>query len=75
MTDVNVFVITVLAAANVIQFIFWSVQTHRLIDKVMSGNYYSYQTAKGVNEKKEPQMVLSDAPVEDLSGVKSLYPF
>jgi hypothetical protein len=60
----------------IIQTIFWSYQQHRLIDKVMSGNYYSYEQARGINAQLPAKVSEIDpGQFEDLRGVKGIHPF
>lgn len=40
MTDF--YVIAILASLNIFQFIFWSFQHHKLVNKLMSRNYAEY---------------------------------
>lgn len=63
-----------LVGLNIFQLVFWSYQQHRLIDKVMSGNYYSYQQAQSINEQV-PKKVTEVVDLEDLRGVKAIHPF
>jgi len=63
-----------LLGLNCLQLVFWSYQQHRLIDKVMSGNYYSYQQAQHINDQI-PAKVGEIEVQEDLRGVKAIHPF
>jgi hypothetical protein len=63
-----------LLAMNVFQIVFWSFQLHRLVDKVMSGNYYAYEQAKHISDQL-PAKVGDVFVPEDLRGVTSLNPF
>lgn len=49
--DYNYVVIT-LAGLNIFQFIFWSIQQHKLVNKLMSRNYAEYN------------QIISPAPIE-----------
>lgn len=61
----------VLLSLNVFQFIFWSRQTHRLIDKLMSRNYAEYQASNVVlpqsSNKEMLSQDLSDPVLDDLN--------
>lgn len=70
------YLIWLLALANAFQLVFWSYQMHRLVDKVMSGSYYSYQQAKTMGQKDgEIPKLVDPGAFEDLSGVKSIHPY
>lgn len=43
---IELVVIGLLCALNVFQFLFWSVQNQRLVDKLMSRNYAEYDLVK-----------------------------
>ncbi len=60
---------------NLAQLAFWAFTVHRLVDKVMSGNYYNYEQARGINNIA-PVKVSEINPdmFEDLNGVKGIHP-
>ncbi len=41
-----------LVALNVVQLFFWGYQVQRLVEKLMSRNYYDYQVAESINKEK-----------------------
>lgn len=40
-----------------LQHIFWSITTHRLVNKLMSRNYFEYQQAQQAFTPKAPKLV------------------
>jgi hypothetical protein len=48
---------------------------HRLVDKVMSGSYYNYQQARGINQRDEPSKTIDPSGLEDFAGVKAIHPY
>lgn len=54
------FVLLILAALNVFQFIFWSYQNQRLVNKIMSRSYFEYELAQKPETKKEFKVQLPD---------------
>lgn len=66
-------IIIVLAALLCIQQVFWTWQVHRLINKLMSRNYFEYQTTSNLKpEKKEEQFKADLTPTDDLAGLTGL---
>ena len=59
--DLNFSLIIVLLALNVFQLVWWSWQTHKLIDKLMSRSYFEYKEAK---KPVVPAIKLAEEPVE-----------
>lgn len=65
-----------LALLNVFQLLFWGFQVQRLVDKLMSRNYYDYQVAKSIRpEKAEPVKVPDFGPMDDLRTINEVTPF
>lgn len=65
---------TALLLLNVFQLFFWGHMVQRLVDKNMSKNYYDYQVARSVENKKEIVRIPSEVP-EDLRGLNEISPF
>lgn len=66
----------ILVGLNVIQMIFWAKQVQRLVDKVMSRNYYDYETSKSISKEKEvPLPRIPMDPMEDMRTLNEINPF
>lgn len=61
---------------NVVQFFFWAYQVQRLVEKLMSRNYYDYQVAESINKAK-PMMApkIDDYIPEDMRTLNEINPF
>lgn len=69
----NSLVVLVLIAVNVFQFIYWSTQIHRLVDKLMSRTYYEYkQAAILAPEPKQPKIQVTPHDVEDFGVLEGI---
>jgi hypothetical protein len=60
---------------NVFQFVFWSFQLHKLIDKLMSKNYAEYISAQKpqlpVVFTPDPEEISEDDVLRELNGALS----
>ena len=72
----------ILVVWNIVQFIFWSKQVHRLIDKVMSRNYAEFVQAertrgpslvkKELGKLPESEQVEEEKVLQELNGLFGL---
>lgn len=53
-----------LLATVIIQQVFWAHQVQRLVDKLMSKNYYDYEASKAVG-KPQPKIILEDPSAQE----------
>lgn len=61
--------ILILLGLNLVQLWYWSRQTHRLIDKVMSRSYFEFEQAKALSQEKikaEAPLVMDDKEENDI---------
>ncbi len=58
-------VILALIAMNVIQLIWYSVDRHRMLNKLMSRSFYDYQLATSLPKVKKTPEVAQDIPLEE----------
>lgn len=61
----EVILIVLLGGLNVFQIIYWSRQTHRLIDKVMSRNYAEYVSVEKFQATPPPVKKEDTPPAEE----------
>lgn len=61
----------VMIALNLIQFFFWAKMVQRLVDKVMSRNYYEYQVSESIPEKKPLKVDIPGMP-EDMATLNEI---
>lgn len=59
------FLVFFLVATNVFQFLFWSNQNQKLIDKLMSKNFAEYQAVK-----RKPDVKPQKDPEEELAAIE-----
>lgn len=59
-------IIIILAALLVVQQLFWAIQTHRLMNKLMSRNYHEYKQTEQAFEAKPKAIVAQEEDLEDL---------
>lgn len=72
---IELIVICILTALNVFQFLFWSVQNQRLVDKLMSRDYAEYNLVKsGPPPRPEPKVDL-ESVAEETQILKELNSF
>jgi hypothetical protein len=66
----------VLVGLNIVQFFFWGVQVQRLVDKLMSRNYYDYEVSKGLNHQTPiPKIQEETGVMEDMRTLNEINPY
>lgn len=66
----------ILIALNVVQFFFWAHQVQRLVDKLMSRNYYDYEVSKGLNSQQpQPAPQMPVEPMDDMRTLNEINPY
>lgn len=67
-------IILILIALNVMQFIFWSYQMHRLLNKIMSRSYFEYKQADVLKVETREKIRIQEEPddVEDFGVLEGI---
>ena len=66
--------ILVLSALLLIQQVYWSVQVHKLVDKLMSRNYHEYKQAEGQTLPMVAPSIILPESEDDLGSLGDYKP-
>ena len=71
----DAWIIVGLAVTNVFQMIYWSRETHKLLDKLMSRNYAEYEQVKNLRRELPHALTMTeedqDLQDEDLKSLNN----
>lgn len=63
-----------LMSVIIFQQIFWSIQVHRMVDKLMSRNYHDYEASKALGIPKQDLKMPMDMAVEGFESLNDFRP-
>lgn len=65
-------IVTLLVCLLIIQQVFWSITTHRLLNKLMCRNYLEYQQAEQAFKPQPLKIAPEPEPQEDLGSLDGM---
>ena len=66
------YLLIALVFSNILQFVFWSRQNTRLVDKIMSRNYADYVQSQAVSQPVVRKPEVEDLQIEDADILREL---